>query len=55
MVKLGPYIIDLPVCRGHVLGIVQALSSLGSGRVSCPHGFMVWVSLCSCCLVLLPS
>ena len=36
MVKLGPQIITLPMHRGHVLGIINSLSSLGSGGSPAP-------------------
>ena len=36
MVKLGPQIIALPMRRGHVLGIINSLSSLGSGGSPAP-------------------
>ena len=43
MAKLGPQIIIIIiyVCREHVLGIINLLSSLGRMWVSSPHCFTV--------------
>ena len=41
MVKLGPQIIDFYLCREHILGIINVLSSLGRTWVSCHHSFIV--------------
>ena len=53
MVKLGSQIVVFYVCREHILGIMNLLSSLGRMWVSCHHCFIVWgYVLCSCCMVL---
>ena len=44
------------VCREHVLGIMNLLSSLGRIWVSCHHCCIVWGHVfCFCCMVLLLS
>ena len=60
MVKLGPQVIVFPVCREHVLGIINLVSSLGRMWVLCHHCFIAYsMSLASiawfcyqACLVL---
>ena len=49
VIKLGPQIC-FHVCREHILGIINLLSSLGKICVSCHHWFIVWEHvLCFCC------
>ena len=44
------------VCREHVLGVTNLLSSLGTMYVSCHHCFIVLGHiLCFCCVVLFLS
>ena len=49
MVKLGTQIFIFSVCKEHVLGITNVLSSLGKMWVSCQHRFTVR----GACLLLL--
>ena len=54
LVKLGLQMIVFWMCREHVLGIINLLSSLGRIWFSCHHCFTVWGHvLCFCCMVLL--
>ena len=56
MVKLGSQIMVFYVCREHILGIMNLLSSLGRMWVSWHHCFIVLgYVLCFCCMVLLLS
>ena len=49
MVKLDPQIVVSDVCREHVLGTINLLSSLGRMWVLCHHGFRV------CPMLLFPA
>ena len=53
MVKLGPQMIDFYVCREHVLGIINSLSSLGWMWVSCHHCFIVLGHILGFCYMVL--
>ena len=56
MVKVGPHIIVFHVCREHVVGSINLLSSLDRMCVSCHHCFPVLGYLpCFCFMGLLPS
>ena len=56
MVKLGLQIIVFYVCREHVLGTMNLLSSLGRMWVSCHYCFIVWgYVFCLCYVVVLLS
>ena len=46
-----PQIIVFSVCREHILGVINLLSSLGRMWVSCHHCFIVWGHVsCFCCM-----
>ena len=51
VVRLDPPIIVFYVCREHVLGIINLLSSMVRIRVSCHHRFIVGGHVsCFCCM-----